>query len=149
MPSFERFFVLHDGPALFRIPALEAIVFLGAAEEQVLEQLLSVGTQEKIGEEKPCVRPWSVGVNCRATCVGNDQIHRYPSDRRATLSGNIGGAVKLAWRRENFTGGDELSKSAARHHMHAYILLFYFFDEAIALGSHHGADNTRPGVIPG
>ena len=33
MPAIERFFVLRQGAAFFRVPAFPAIVFLGAAEE--------------------------------------------------------------------------------------------------------------------
>src|SRR5262245_11085688 len=47
MPSFQSFFILSDRPASFRVPALEPVVFLSAAEVQVFEQFLSFGAQEK------------------------------------------------------------------------------------------------------
>ena len=52
VPAFQGFLVLGEGAAFFRIPALEAIVFPGAAEIQIFQQFLPLGTQNKIGEKQ-------------------------------------------------------------------------------------------------
>src|SRR6266576_7356123 len=96
VPAFQGFFVLGNRSTFFRIPALESIILLSAAEVQIFEQLLSVWTQEEIGEKKRGMRPRCVDVDRGSARVGDHEIHWHPSHRCAALGGDVGGAVKLA-----------------------------------------------------
>src|SRR5262249_32536067 len=97
MPSFQSFFILSDRPASFGVPALEPVVFLSAAEVQVFEQFWSWGAQEKIRKQKRRMGPRCVSVYGRPSRVGDHQVHGTPRHRRASLGGDVGCAVELAW----------------------------------------------------
>src|SRR6185503_21325422 len=93
----------------------------------------------------------SLGVRVYGSSTGatDDQVHRNPAQWRAAFNGDIGGAVELARRGEDFAGGNQLRQGAARHHVHADILFLQFFDEWLALRFDHGADDPRAGVFAG
>src|SRR5919109_542232 len=147
VPYFQRFFVLRERPTFFRVPTFKSVILPGAPEEQILEQLLPLGTQEKIGKKKRGVRPLGIGVYCGSAGIGDNQVHWNPCHPRAALGSNVGGAVKLAWRCKDFSRRNELGQSATRHHVDSNVLFLQSSDKTITLRLHHGADDSRAGVI--